>query len=74
MSSLSSVWMAAEWPRPLNSSIATAMFRPSSRELALSTASTGESFSRVRGSCGPTPSGVSASSTDVSSGTEKPAL
>ena len=68
----SCVWIAAEWPRPSNSTIFSASVMPSSVEDARSTARTGHSFSRVSGSCGPTPD-TSARITDVSAGTVKPA-
>ena len=71
-SASSAVWMAAEWPRPSNSTICSANFKPSSVESALSMASTGESFSRVSGSLGPT-SLHSATRILVFSGTLKPA-
>ncbi len=45
---------------------------PSSVLFARSTASSGESFSRESGSCGPTPE-ISARRIDVSAGTVKPA-
>ncbi len=68
----SRVCTAAEWPSPSNSTIEAASSTPSSREPAVRTASTGQSFSRVRGSAGPTRS-QSARITEVSAGTPKPA-
>ena len=70
--SASSVWMAALCPRPSSSTICSASAMPWSVEPARSTARTGQSFSPVNGSDGPTPES-SASRMEVSSGTEKPA-
>ena len=48
------VWMAAEWPVPLNMTICSALETPSSTLSAFNMARTGESFSLVSGSLGPT--------------------
>ena len=48
------VWMAALWPMPLNMTIASALSNPSSTDSAFNMASTGDNFSRVSGSFGPT--------------------
>ncbi len=50
VNSSSAVWMAAEWPRPLNSTIWRALLIPSSRLSDFKTAMTGDNFSRVNGS------------------------
>ena len=73
MTSWSLEWMAPEWPRPSKSTIWRARSMPSAGLEARSTASTGASFSRVRGSCGPTPE-TSARMIDVFSGTVNPAF
>ena len=70
--SSSAVWMAALWPRPWNSTICSAKREALLAASARSTASTGQSFSRVSGSSGPTPS-TSARMIEVSGGTVKPA-
>ncbi len=72
-SSASVEWIAALWPRPSNSTIASASCMPCSRFSARMTARTGQSFSRVRGSCGPTPE-TSARMIEASSETVKPAI
>ncbi|WP_323809174.1 hypothetical protein [Kitasatospora acidiphila] len=56
----------------MNSTIAAASSTPSRREAAVSTASTGQSFSRVSASDGPTRS-TSTRITEVSPGTSNPA-
>ena len=73
ITSASLLWMAPEWPRPSKATICTERSMPSSASLARSTASTGASFSRVSGSCGPTLP-TSTRMIEVSSGTSKPAL
>ena len=70
--SWSSVWIAAEWPKPLNSTIAAALAIPSSVLLAFKIANTGDNFSLVNGSFGPT-SLHSAQIICVSAGTLNPA-
>ena len=72
VNSWSAVWIAAEWPRPLNSTIWRALLIPSSRLSDFKTAMTGDNFSRVNGSFSPT-SLHSAARILVPSGTEKPA-
>ncbi len=47
------VWIAAEWPKPLNSTEASALLIPSSVLSARSMAKTGDNFSLVIGSLGP---------------------
>ena len=70
--SSSAVWMAAECPKPSKATISSANFKPCSVESALIMAKTGESFSRVSGSFGPT-SRHSAMMMLVFSGTLNPA-
>ena len=66
------VWIAAEWPKPWNSTIWRDLAIPSSVFSDFNTAMIGESFSRVNGSFGPT-SATSAARILVPSGTLKPA-
>ena len=70
--SWSSVWIAAECPNPLNSTIWVDFKIPSSVLLAFKIANTGDNFSLVNGSFGPT-SAHSAQIICVSSGTLIPA-
>ena len=64
--------MAAECPKPWNSTICSALIKPSSVLSAFNSANTGESFSRVNGSFTPT-SLHSANKILVFAGTLKPA-
>ncbi|CAM5639589.1 hypothetical protein SAURM35S_09795 [Streptomyces aurantiogriseus] len=68
----SPVWMTALWPWPWKATMSAARSKPWSSEPARSTVSTGQSFSRVNGSSGPTRS-ASTRMRDVSSGTLNPA-
>lgn len=68
----SPVWMTAVWPWPWKATMSAARSNPWRREPARSTARTGQSFSRVSGSSGPTRS-ASTRMTEVPAGTVKPA-
>ncbi len=68
----SSVWMTALWPWPWKATMSAARSNPRRSSSARSTARTGQSFSRVSGSSGPTRS-ASTRMTEVSAGTENPA-